>query len=348
MSIEPLSLRLTLVAASLVALSACGGGSDTSSGTPEVGIGPLVKVDSGNYVQVGARASKASFDAGRLSQRTGDGDATVNTKAGEAAALGLQRLTWAKTAWSAGTGQAKSAGSSILQAVNGSQTLACTGGGSVTITATLGTSDRDTVGDRIVLAYDRCLDFATRHYNDGVLGFEFLRVGAGRLWMGAPYDVSLKMTFVKLLSIDQDAVRSTADGELTVSTMRSAPSVGRDEISTPLLETSSRVGLVEQRSVLADLAATVTHSLAAEAASLDGFASVDDIAYRSVRAQTLTPFTRLRSDAYPSSGVIVFTGEAGSSVTMTALSAVQVRFDLDSNGDGVIDASTTVDWSTVW
>jgi hypothetical protein len=31
-------------------------------------------------------------------------------------------------------------------------------------------------------------------------------------------------------------------------------------------------------------------------------------------------------------------------VTMTVLDASQVRFDLDRNGDGVVDASTTVNW----
>jgi hypothetical protein len=53
------------------------------------------------------------------------------------------------------------------------------------------------------------------------------------------------------------------------------------------------------------------------------------------------------SDDYPSSGVMVITGAANSQLKLTALSNTQVRQELDANGDGTYESSTTVNWNTL-
>ena len=50
---------------------------------------------------------------------------------------------------------------------------------------------------------------------------------------------------------------------------------------------------------------------------------------------------------YPSSGVAVVAGSGGGSVRITALSATEVKFELDANGDGVFETSTTRKWTEV-
>lgn len=160
--------------------------------------------------------------------------------------------------------------------------------------------------------------------------------------------MSLRVTFTSLVSVDPSVGRSTTHGEVSLSTQRSAALEGRDAVSSPLFETTSITRAGQQRHVLADFSASVTHTSNAEAFSVDGFASADDVAYRSVRALTLSPMVRLRGDAYPSSGSFQFTGEAGARVTMTALDVTRVRFDFDSNGDGVVERSSVVNWSSLW
>lgn len=61
---------------------------------------------------------------------------------------------------------------------------------------------------------------------------------------------------------------------------------------------------------------------------------------------TPTPLVAYFVDDYPRSGSVLATGRA-SSLRLTAVSATQVRLDLDSNGDGTVDSSSTVPWSSL-
>jgi len=66
----------------------------------------------------------------------------------------------------------------------------------------------------------------------------------------------------------------------------------------------------------------------------------------SVVLSTPAPLVAYDVDDYPRSGNILVTGRS-SSLRMTAVSATQVRLDLDSNGDGTVDSSSTVPWSSL-
>lgn len=337
-------------------LAACGG-NDTATGETPIGegLGPALTIDDNNYVQVGGRAAKGSLDAASLVQGLDAAGSRTVSKAGSTSqsaqqptvSNALQHLAWARATFSSDDVGGALKGTAHL-AAGGSRTIGCSGGGNVTLTTTVVSTDSDSVGDRWLLAYDRCVDLLSRVYTDGSVGFEFTRVGAGRLWRGAPYDLSFRVTFSSLVTVDPSVGRSTTHGEMALSTQRSESQVGRDAVSTPLLETTSTTRSLQQRHVLADFAAATTHSRASEAFTVDGFASADDVAFRSVRAVTLAPMVRLRGDAYPSSGAFQFTGDAGARVTMTALDATRVRFDLDRNGDGIVDTSSVVNWSSLW
>lgn len=62
---------------------------------------------------------------------------------------------------------------------------------------------------------------------------------------------------------------------------------------------------------------------------------------------TPVPLVAYFVDDYPRSGNALVTGR-NSSLRMTAVSATQVRLDLDSNGDGTVDSSSTVAWSSLY
>ena len=49
-------------------------------------------------------------------------------------------------------------------------------------------------------------------------------------------------------------------------------------------------------------------------------------------------------DAFPSQGSVLITGAGGSTLLVTALNATQVQLQVDANGDGTVDGTTTTTW----
>jgi hypothetical protein len=62
---------------------------------------------------------------------------------------------------------------------------------------------------------------------------------------------------------------------------------------------------------------------------------------------TSSPFVTYPVNRYPSSGVLLITGAANSKLKLTAISSSQVVEDLDANGDGIYEESSTVAWSSL-
>jgi hypothetical protein len=63
----------------------------------------------------------------------------------------------------------------------------------------------------------------------------------------------------------------------------------------------------------------------------------------SVRYTTTTTFQGIGSD-YPSSGVMVVTGAANSSETITAVDSISVTIDVDADGNGTVDQTINTTW----
>jgi hypothetical protein len=65
-----------------------------------------------------------------------------------------------------------------------------------------------------------------------------------------------------------------------------------------------------------------------------------------VDVSTPTPFRINSGDEWPSSGVLMVTGENGSA-KLTVLSTTSFQIDIDTNGDGASDQTTTGNWATI-
>lgn len=52
-------------------------------------------------------------------------------------------------------------------------------------------------------------------------------------------------------------------------------------------------------------------------------------------------------DAYPSQGSVLITGASGSTLLVTALNTTQVQLQVDANGDGTVDGTTTTTWTAL-
>lgn len=328
------------VALAAATLTACGGGgANDSDDTQLTAMGGPVTIDSGNYVEVGARASRSQ--AGMVGLGT-QGSRAVVPGANETSPPAAPRSVLAKS-----MSQLAAARPLVASARSGTVTVSCSGGGQFTAAWNLRMDGLLSVDDTVTLTYANCRDTNSGATSDGSLAVAFIRVGLGDFLRGGAYDVTLRISFNGWRSEHPIKGSDTARGTLTLISTRTALNVGRDSVSTSEFETSATRPVAE-RSLVTDAAGVVTHTAASESMTLDGTAAVDATTFRSVAVDTVMPFIRLRSDTYPSQGVATFTGARGSRVTMTALNATQVRFDLDRNGDGVIDESRTLNWVGVW
>lgn len=82
--------------------------------------------------------------------------------------------------------------------------------------------------------------------------------------------------------------------------------------------------------------------------TLDASGTVDSSLLTGVITYDTTPDIFMgMGAAYPYTGQLVVTGDSGATVTLIALDEVNVRIDIDSNGDGMVDSSETTTWDDV-
>jgi hypothetical protein len=67
-----------------------------------------------------------------------------------------------------------------------------------------------------------------------------------------------------------------------------------------------------------------------------------------VSLETIQAFEDLDSDEFPYTGVLkIMATEDNSSVTLTVLDAVKVRLEVDENGDGAVDQTSEITWTSL-
>jgi hypothetical protein len=80
---------------------------------------------------------------------------------------------------------------------------------------------------------------------------------------------------------------------------------------------------------------------------ISGTVTSSGLASQALTISTSSPFIVQGTDTYASSGVMLITDLTNAHLKITALSNTQVKEELDSNGDGIYESSTTVNWNTL-
>jgi hypothetical protein len=337
----------TLIGMTAVALVACGGGGDTGASPDPVATTVPAKLDAGNYKDASSTVAKASFgladeDLASLAKGNAIGggnkaSSSVTLAAGAALkAFGAARSAAKASPVFAGTSQ---------QRVN------CTGGGTVTFDVSFNTANVDSVGDRVTITYDNCIDVQGGSETDGRLDMVLTRAGLGDFFVDPAYDVRLTYTFTQLRSVDSKGT-SISDGSIELESVRSAVRTGYDSIVSPRLETSfTPIGIAATpatRSAVRQFAARNDYTTTNTTTRLDGTVTGSDgLNDGSVTVVTVTPFVRAIG-RYPAVGVLTATGDQGSQLKMEAVNDTTVRLSVDSNGDGTYESVEEVPWTTVW
>ncbi len=216
-------------------------------------------------------------------------------------------------------------------------TSSCEVTGTLTFSGRLASELTITAGDQINSIFNSCNDGEVTlngTLNLGVTSF------SGDASQGI-FSLGLDMTFTGY-SILTSEFTMDVDGRLSsfidLNTSRMMTSVSSDLFNTV---TDGR----EQRLINYTLSST-TH-FDSDTFALETSGALDDERLGGlVSFETTESFTGM-GIGYPSSGIMTIEGANGSTVTLTALSSIDVMLAIDSNGDNIIDETIMTNWNAL-
>lgn len=328
------NLSLLVAASALACLGACGGGGDSApaSGTKTVAISSTNQSD---VVRASLNGGLAvSFTQGSLGGTPAAANVTTRT---HGLGVVLQRALAVTTA----RRQAIASASAHPAAVT-SDTTPC----GVSGTLTVAFDDRDgngmlSKGDVLTGTFAQCQDSAALSIN-GAVAITLTGDPSGMVFDASAVfqnvvvvDSGVTATISGTLAVEETDGSTLTDTKFTVGSGGFAvalASSGYDDtiaFDAGMTITTSQIGGNAQTSLT--LAGSFT------ASSIGGRVTI----------ATPVPLVEDPADAYPSAGAVRITGASGSTVLATVLSATQVQLQLDANGDGSFESTSTVAWSTL-
>lgn len=317
--------------AAAAALSACGGGGSSLIDSGKV------TLNADNYVRAGQEALSAGLQfeestelivGAQVVQRSDASLMRVAMSALRAAPAALSALPPVATgAVVTSTFDCDNAGGRYTLASNdANNNNKFDAGDSLTFTFTNCTLDGDTANGKAVVTIKSLTgDLNTAVYN-GSFG--------------------MAMT---ALALSGSSGTYTGDGQFDIALVGTARNTGTETITATSFKSVATFGTQTSTRTLTNFTVNETHvpENGGERSSIrfDGSLSTSGFGNNSISAATPTPFVVAGGARYPSSGQAVVTGAGAGTVRITAVDATTVRFELDANGDGVYEATTTRAWS---
>nr|WP_315201998.1 hypothetical protein [uncultured Albidiferax sp.] len=336
------AIRLFLGSVTLAALAACGGGggdsAPTTGGTPTPST--ALKLTGSNYT---VAAQEALSTANALQNASAFSEVVTGVAvSGPGLPLAFARAQvpklqdWFRT---------------VPQHVTGAvqqYTEPCAGGGTlgVTVSDVNGNQSLD-AGDSVNIAATSCnLNGNTVNGNLGMA----VNSTSGNLRSNV-YGLNLGMAFGNF-SVSSTTGSDTLNGSMTLAVQ----SMGINNIVTTLSAPNSmsmvgNYGGVASSQSLTGYSSSVTVSPTpsgySESTLYNGTLSSNSFNAQTVVLSTATPFVRTNLQNFPASGQVVLTGADGSRVRITAQNVSTVQIELDADGNGVYELSTTRAWSSL-
>ena len=323
------TLSLFAAVSTLALLAACGGSGDPTSHT---GDGP-VAISAANQSGVARATVNGGLSVALVQNAAGSSGSAPGTLA---AADGMLR----RALGDAAARRKAIASASAHPAGTSTDTANCVVGG--TITTTWNDHDNDGLlsnGDVLTASFQQCRQSSSLSFNGSLV----------ITLTGTPSAMSFKADAAfQNVTVVYGGVTATIKGGVALD------EVDTDTISS-LTFTVGNGGLEEtvsstsySDSIVFDSGTVVASSYLAGTSSvtLNGSFFAQSIG-GSVTIATQQPLYQQASDAYPSGGQVLVTGAGGSKLLATVLDATQVQLQLDANGDGTYETTSTVAWSTL-
>lgn len=327
---------LFLAMTSALALGGCGGGGGTAGGSgavapPPVQTSPFTTITAANAKQAAANGYAANDLIGNSSTSV-TGVLTGVSIAGPGISAVAPVLKLLKRAGGAGL--------PLLSGVTMNQ--ACTGGGSVTIDATLANPQKFSNGDTLSLSARNCVEDGNTLNGNLAIGIGNVSGDLMNSWVGA---ATLDTRF-NGFSIVNGAESATINGDMKIAMSSTSQSSQSLTISGNSLQTTAqRSGGAAVNLTLTNytLTGSINGGSASAAANFTLAGNANGLGQFAYTVKNVQPFVGA-TGGMPASGALIVNG-AFSSVTVTALNASSVRLDYSAKGDGVITQTATLGWA---
>lgn len=302
-----------LASAGLIWLAGCDGGDGASFSPPPDS--SLVRISSGNAETITYAVVRSTIGTANLADL---GGAQLLPPTGALGALG--------------------GGFAALVEI-GPDTRDCAGGGTVTWSGDVASLDTLSPGDTLTAFFEACVDTEGNELN-GQLDLEIVSV-SGDL-PGGLFEIHADARLTAL-AVTAEGVTQSADGEARFELDTASPPVVRAAAA------GTRLVLLdgEDRYELTDFAVESTRNELLDTDTLSTFGTLTSSLF-SGRAEfvTVVPFQSL-GENLPDTGELVITGAVNATITVRPLDRLNVRLELDLDGNGSIDEVQDVTWADI-
>ena len=328
---------LAIAVSSSAVLTACGGGgggSDTSSLTSG-GTVAAVSITASNAKDVSAQAYSGA-DVLNSQVAGGSGLVTgVSTSTGSSSLLNaaLQQVYLA----------VDNVGPSFVTGVSVTETLSCTGGGTARITINVADSEQISKGDTISVTSSNCVEDGVKM--NGRLDMVFNSI-TGTPLETSVWSASIGLTFTDF-SAEAGGLINIANGDSTLN---------YSQTSTTSANLSATGNTLKVRTVKGT--STVERTLSAYNYSSSVNAS-NQYSYRAdftlqgnlgtlgnsiFTVKTISDFKQVRG-SFPTAGALTVVAPDKSSLKLTVKDGTSVQIEVDKDGNGIVDSTSTVAWT---
>ena len=313
-------------------LTACGGGSPAASSTTTT---TASMITSSNAPDVAAHAFSASDGlAGQSNSSstllTGVSTDTVSSGLLDSSLLQIYRALDVRSA------------ANLVTGVTSTASASCTNGGTIAVTASIAVAGKISNGDSLSITATNCVEGTTKL--NGGLGVTFSNMagtfGSSSIWSG-----TLALTFTNL-SVDTGTESSTANGDLTLIYSQTGFQNSTAVVSGNSLQltlTKSGVTVVNRTLSAFKHTSSINSTLYTYNNNYTLAGNFPKLGNVSYAVKTITDFKK-QAGSYPYQGSMIITAGDKTTATLTAIDSINVKIELDKNGDGVIDETINTTW----
>lgn len=319
----------------MATLAACGGGGDGGSeSAPTPAPATAMALTASNYQAVTEQAIRAG------SYLANSGELLSGAQAGVAPSVLNSAVKQLPGLLKQFQKPALLAGAVINETTN------CSGGGKIESSFTdSNNNSQPDEGESLVMVADACIE-------DGETIAGRVEIKLSKLtgiFDSNNYSAVITMK-LEAFSVSSASAKASGTGELKVTMGAASASQSSLQIEAPNFSASGRIGTVDYQQtmsnfVIATTTVTESNGQSTDTAKLSGTLSGSALDGKSISLETPTALIFSSALSYPSAGKLLIKGAANSLVQMTVQANGRVLIELDADGNGSFETSSTKSWS---
>lgn len=222
----------------------------------------------------------------------------------------------------------------------GPETENCQVSGSVTVSGDLADPNTISAGDWIRFEFDGC-DDGTGALLDGIFQLDFVSISGFETGL---VDLVMDVT-LDGFHATENGETSSGHGTVRLAVDTTMPPLSSLAMSTAELATTA--GAVSHTLRAYNRTVTIDEGVFPVAATLEAEGALESSEFEGeVTFETVVPF-QASGESYPFTGELLITGANDASIRLIALDEVNVRLEIDVDGDAAVDVTLDTAWAEI-